>query len=520
MKILLFGVGAIGSLMAHYLCEAGNDVTIVARSTYEELNKNGLVIRHHLQRKTTVDHPRVLKEADNEHYDIVFSVMQGQQQIALLPTLTSLNTDLIVLVGNNMETEKCEEILGDIPHLYGFQGSAGHREKGMTVAGRLPVTDLTIGGLYSAASSSDIQKIKKAFNVKGYKVTPVDNMYAYYMYHIAEIMPYCYLCYRLDCNLKNATKSDIQMIMDATKECFDYLKEQDIPVMPEGEDAFYDGGSKTTSMRLLYSVMSKTILGKLMVSDHCENGIREMRYLDAKFDTYRKENPGNAMPVWDKMRQWALPVFEIADSYEPQKGDDAKSRSREYFNKHKNSRLARDGYWRHDYRFAMDVIKRINPDRLIDIGCGPGAFLEEVSKKFPDIQLNALDLSEEMIEKTRSRLPQNAIVTIGDSENMPLDDEQYKVVTCNLSLHHYPHPQKAVNEMYRILQKGGYLILNDLDCISPIRNVTNYFFPKMKTGDVKMYKKEEILKLVNEAGFKKVKYRKISPFTFQCVAKK
>jgi hypothetical protein len=74
--------------------------------------------------------------------------------------------------------------------------------------------------------------------------------------------------------------------------------------------------------------------------------------------------------------------------------------------------------------------------------------------------------------------------------------------------------------MYRILQKGGYLILNDLDCVAPIRNVTNFVFPRIKTGDVKMYKKEEILEFVNEAGFKKVKYRKISPFTYQCVAKK
>ncbi len=144
-------------------------------------------------------------------------------------------------------------------------------------------------------------------------------MYAYYMYHIAEIMPYCYLCYRLDCNLKKATKSDIQMIMDATKECFDYLKGQNIPVMPAGEDAFYDGGAKTTSMRLLYRVMSKTILGKLMVSDHCENGIREMRYLDAKFEAYRIENQGKTMPIWDEMKQWALPVFEMADSYAPGK---------------------------------------------------------------------------------------------------------------------------------------------------------------------------------------------------------
>ena len=89
MTILVFGVGAIGSLMAHYLCEAGNDVTVVARSTYEELSKNGLVIRHYLQKKTTVDHPRIVKEADERHYDIVFSVMQGQQQLALLPVLSS-----------------------------------------------------------------------------------------------------------------------------------------------------------------------------------------------------------------------------------------------------------------------------------------------------------------------------------------------------------------------------------------------------------------------------------------------
>lgn len=32
MKILVFGAGAIGSLLIHYLCEAKNDVTVIARS--------------------------------------------------------------------------------------------------------------------------------------------------------------------------------------------------------------------------------------------------------------------------------------------------------------------------------------------------------------------------------------------------------------------------------------------------------------------------------------------------------
>ena len=304
MKVLVFGVGAIGSLMTHFLCEAGNDVTVIARSTYDELNKNGLVIRHHLQKKTTVDRPHILKEYDGTHYDIVFSVMQGQQQVALLPVLSAVDADLIVLVGDNMETDKCEEILKNRRHVYGFQGSAGHRENGVAVVGRLPATDLTVGGLHEPASQEDVLLIKAALNTKGYKVTPVSSMYGYYMYHFAEVMPYCYVCYHVGCDLKRATRSDIKKIMSATKECFDYLRLQGIPVMPEGEEAYYDGGAKTYSMYLLYRLMSRTVLGDLMVADHCKNAVAEMKYLDSKFEAYRAEHGRSFMPVWDAMRVW------------------------------------------------------------------------------------------------------------------------------------------------------------------------------------------------------------------------
>ncbi|MBR2086028.1 MAG: ketopantoate reductase family protein [Oscillospiraceae bacterium] len=311
MKILVYGVGAIGSLLVHYLCKAGNDVTVVARSTYSQLTQNGLEIRHYLQRKTTVDYPKIVKQAEDIHYDIVFSVMQGNQQIALLPTLAVLDTNLIVLVGNNLETDKCEEALHGKRVLYGFQDSAGHREGALAVVGRLPETVLTVGRLHSPATAAELRYVRKAFrNVKGYRIAAVNSMYAYYLYHIAEIMPYCYVCYRINCNLKTAKKRDIQMIMQATKECFDYLKSQGNAVMPQGEDSYYSGGIKTSAMYLLYRIMAKTVLGRLMVSDHCQNGIAEMQYLDEKFNDYRKQYPKSVMPTWDKLRKSALPVLQ------------------------------------------------------------------------------------------------------------------------------------------------------------------------------------------------------------------
>ena len=309
MKIIVFGSGALGSLMIHFLCKAGNDVTVVARSTADELRRNGLVVRHYLQQKTTIDHPTILENAPtDEHFDIAFSVMQGQQQKELLETFKKLNTNILVLVGNNLEAEFCQNsILENRPNLhllFGFQNSAGHREGAKAIAARLPVTKLFVGGLHNAASEIDITTIQKAFNSKDVKITPIENMYAYYLYHVAEVMPYGYMCYKVNGNLKKLKRRDIKTIMLATKECFAYLNSTGICAMPKGEEKFYNGGIKTYAMFLLYRIVSKTILGQLMVADHCKNGIKEMIYIHHKFEEWRHQHNSIPMPTWDKISQY------------------------------------------------------------------------------------------------------------------------------------------------------------------------------------------------------------------------
>ena len=200
--------------------------------------------------------------------------------------------------------------------------------------------------------------------------------------------------------------------------------------------------------------------------------------------------------------------------------ESAKQKSRSYFDRHRKSPLAHGGYWRHDYRAQLSEIGRIRPKNLIDVGCGSGAFLCRVEEAFPDIRLNGLDISGEMVEETRQRLSDTATVTVGDSEHMPLESAQYQAVTCNMSIHHYPRPQDALNEMYRILEPGGTLLLNDMDCASPVRAIANWLFPRLPGGDVKMYSREETEGMVRRAGFQIIRYRKITPFSFQCVAKK
>lgn len=197
-----------------------------------------------------------------------------------------------------------------------------------------------------------------------------------------------------------------------------------------------------------------------------------------------------------------------------------KSASKNWYNAHAVNLFSKNGYWQPDYDYTLAVLKGRRLATLLDLGCGTGAFLACAAKALPDTRLFGMDLSQSMVQVAAQRLDGNAQIIQGDAEKMPLGDACVEAVTCNLSIHHYPHAQAAVDEMYRILKPGGVLCINDMDCAAPIRALANWAFPRMKSGDVKMYCRQEIEAMLRQAGFEIRRYGKISPFTFLCVAVK
>ena len=70
MKILVYGAGVIGCYLTHVLCAAGNNVTLLARGSWREtLERDGLTIVHHLQKKTTNDRTRIIVALHGEIFD-------------------------------------------------------------------------------------------------------------------------------------------------------------------------------------------------------------------------------------------------------------------------------------------------------------------------------------------------------------------------------------------------------------------------------------------------------------------
>ena len=200
-------------------------------------------------------------------------------------------------------------------------------------------------------------------------------------------------------------------------------------------------------------------------------------------------------------------------------GMDDKKKSKSYFNSHSSTIINRNGYWSYDYRITSEILKRRKVKNLIDIGCGNGAFLAMFHKTASDVKISGLDLSREMVSQSKKRLPEAEIVE-GDAENMPFAENTFDAVSCHMSIHHHPHPEKNLSEMYRILEKHGTVLINDLTGPAWLRRFINWWFTKWPTGDHAVYSRTEMEDMMQRAGFKKIRSRLITPFTYVCVGRK
>ena len=127
-----------------------------------------------------------------------------------------------------------------------------------------------------------------------------------------------------------------------------------------------------------------------------------------------------------------------------------------------------------------------------------------------NLTLAGIDLSSEMIRVARRKIPGSVDLRIGDAEELPWSDSSFDVVLCLDSFHHYPHPQKALSEMKRVIRVHDRLILGDFWKPTPVRQLMNLFIRFSKDGDVRVYSKSEICHLLRSAGFMGIQWELVN----------
>ena len=102
-------------------------------------------------------------------------------------------------------------------------------------------------------------------------------------------------------------------------------------------------------------------------------------------------------------------------------------------------------------------------ERVLDVACGTGIVARLAAERVGDTGTVAgIDLNPGMLEVARSVTPSSMVIEWHQSsaEAMPLPDEAFDVVLCQMGLQFVPDKLAALREMQRVLAPGGRLIIN------------------------------------------------------------
>jgi SAM-dependent methyltransferase len=96
--------------------------------------------------------------------------------------------------------------------------------------------------------------------------------------------------------------------------------------------------------------------------------------------------------------------------------------------------------------------------RWLDVGCGNGAFTEEIISHCVPATVMAIDASDEQLAFARTRLgAKMAKFEAGDAQKLSFGDGTFDVAIMALVLAFLPDPGKAVAEMVRVVRSGGWV---------------------------------------------------------------
>ncbi len=117
------------------------------------------------------------------------------------------------------------------------------------------------------------------------------------------------------------------------------------------------------------------------------------------------------------------------------------------------------------WKALAEVLLRLLPPLVIaDLGAGEGTLSLMLAQRAE--RVIAVDSSEKMVEYGRETAKRHGVENVeyrhGDLEELPLADEEADIALLHQSLHHALHPQKAVEEAWRILRPGGRIVILDL----------------------------------------------------------
>ena len=191
-----------------------------------------------------------------------------------------------------------------------------------------------------------------------------------------------------------------------------------------------------------------------------------------------------------------------------------------------------DIQWR---KKAINELKKLAPKKILDVATGTGDVALLTYRILKPEKITGIDISEGMLDLGRKKIETLGLVSQielqkGDGEAIPYENNNFDAITVAFGVRNFQNLEKGMQEMYRVLQPGGKLVVLEFSKADPgvlsaffdfYMNVITPAIGKLiaKNKDAYQYlndsvqafpEGETLLTIMHEAGFTQTYLKKLS----------
>ncbi|MDX5324883.1 MAG: bifunctional demethylmenaquinone methyltransferase/2-methoxy-6-polyprenyl-1,4-benzoquinol methylase UbiE [Bacteroidota bacterium] len=152
-----------------------------------------------------------------------------------------------------------------------------------------------------------------------------------------------------------------------------------------------------------------------------------------------------------------------------------------------------------DKGWRKKVVKRVRalqPQMVLDVATGTADLaiaLNETGAR----EIIGVDISAGMLEVGKKKVHQRSMdntirLLLGDSENLPFDDDQFDVVTVAFGVRNFENLEKGLSEIHRVLKPGGHIFVLEFSQPekAPFKQLYKFYFKNILPGIGKLVSKD------------------------------
>ena len=112
---------------------------------------------------------------------------------------------------------------------------------------------------------------------------------------------------------------------------------------------------------------------------------------------------------------------------------------------------------------VVEIVKATNPDTVLDIATGTGDLAINLAETSAT-KIVGLDISSGMLEVGKNKIATKNLghkieMIIGDSENMPFEDNSFDAITVAFGVRNFETLEKGLKDILRVLKPGGTFVI-------------------------------------------------------------